>query len=59
MKSKEEKTRSLKAESIIWFFKVFIITFILSTIFSYISTNGIDRLDIAPALIILVVKNRW
>ena len=55
MKAKEEKSRSLKSESIIWFFKVFIITFILSTIFSYISTNGIDRLDIAPALIILVV----
>lgn len=55
MKSKDEKTKSLKSESIRWFIKVFIITFILSTIFSYISTNGIDKLSIGPALVILVI----
>ena len=44
MKAKDEKNKSLVNESLIWFVKVFFITFILSTIFSYISTNGIDKL---------------
>lgn len=51
MSSKDAK---VKSESVKWFFIVFIITFILSSIFSYISTNGINNFNIAPALIVLV-----
>lgn len=38
-----------------WFIIVFITTFILSIVFSYISTNAISRLDIFPAVVILIV----
>ena len=38
-----------------WIIQVFIITFVLSICFSYISTNGVSKLDIIPAIIILVV----
>ena len=37
-----------------WFLEVFIITFILSILFSYISANGVSNLSIIPAIIILV-----
>ncbi len=38
-----------------WVIESFIITFILSLIFSYISTNGISSLNIIQALIILIL----
>ena len=38
-----------------WVIESFIITFILSLIFSYISTNGISSLNIIQAIIILVL----
>ena len=38
-----------------WIITVFITTFILSLIFSSISTNAIEKLSIVPAFIILVV----
>lgn len=38
-----------------WFIQVFIITFVLSIIFSYISTNGISNLGLLPAIIVLLV----
>ena len=41
--------------NIIWFIKVFILTFVLSIIFSYISTNGVAQLDLVPAFLILVL----
>ena len=41
--------------NIIWFIKVFILTFVLSIVFSYISTNGVAQLDLVPALLILVL----
>ncbi len=37
-----------------WIIEVFFITFISSICFSYISTNGVSRLSIIPALIILL-----
>ena len=48
---KEKKDNS----EIIWFIKVFIMTFILSMVFSYISANGVSNLSIIPAIIILIV----
>ena len=38
-----------------WFIQVFIMTFILSVIFSYISTNGVSNLNIIPACAILII----
>ncbi len=37
-----------------WVIQSFIITFILSVIFSYISTNGVANLSLIPAILILV-----
>ena len=37
-----------------WIIHVFILTFILSICFSYISTNGVSTLEIIPAIIILI-----
>ena len=37
-----------------WIIESFIITFILSICFAYISTNGVSKLEIIPAIIILV-----
>lgn len=48
---KESKEQSSK----IWFIKVFILTFILSIVFSYISTNGVAGLDLVPAILILIL----
>lgn len=48
---KEQKEHSNK----IWFIKVFILTFILSIVFSYISTNGVSGLSLVPAILILVL----
>ena len=50
IKQKKDK----KAENHLkWIVEVFIITFISSICFSYISTNGVSKLDIIPAVIIL------
>ena len=38
-----------------WFIIVFFTTFILSIVFSYISTNAISNLDLFPALVILII----
>ena len=38
-----------------WFVQVFIITFILSMIFSYISANGVSHLNLISAIIILIL----
>lgn len=38
-----------------WFIEVFIITFILSMLFSYISANGVSNLSLIPAILILVL----
>lgn len=41
--------------SIKWILQAFLITFILSMIFSYISTNGVANLSLLPAIVILFV----
>lgn len=38
-----------------WFIKVFIMTFILSILFSYISTNGVSKLNLIAAILILLL----
>ena len=56
MKNKSErKNKNAKTEAIRWFFTIFIITFILSMLFSYVSTTSINGLGVVPALIVLIV----
>lgn len=38
-----------------WFVTVFVTTFILSIVFSYISTNAISSLELFPATIVLIL----
>ena len=38
-----------------WFIQIFITTFILSIIFSYISTNGVSKLSLLSAILILIL----
>ena len=38
-----------------WFIEVFIITFVLSMIFSYISENGVSNLSLISAILILIL----
>ena len=38
-----------------WIIHVFLLTFVLSLFFSYVSTNGVSSLEIVPAIIILIV----
>ena len=52
--SKNEKHKKENTE-IKWFIIVFITTFILSIVFSYISTNSISYLELLPAMLILVL----
>lgn len=59
MKAKEEnkkkqEQKKKKTLNIKWFLQVFIMTFILSIVFSFISTNGVEKLQILPAILILV-----
>lgn len=37
-----------------WVVQSFIITFVLSMIFSYVSTNGVSNLSLIPAILILI-----
>ena len=54
MKIRQERTE--KADSNVkWYVKVVISTFILSILFSYISSNGVSNLPIFPATLILLV----
>ena len=52
--SKSEKHKKENSE-LKWFIIVFITTFILSIIFSYISTNAISYLELLPAILILIL----
>jgi len=38
-----------------WFITIFVTTFILSIVFSYISTNAISALELFPATLILII----
>lgn len=58
MENKNEKnTKETKKENaeLKWFVQVFIMTFILSMFFSYISANGVSNLSLLPAIIILIL----
>lgn len=39
----------------LWFIKIFFTTFILSIVFSFISSNGITNLSLIPAILILLI----
>ncbi len=51
MKNKETKEHS----ELKWFIEVFIMTFILSMLFSYISENGVSNLSLFSAILILIL----
>ena len=51
MSNKQEKQHS----DIKWFIQVFIMTFVLSMVFSYISANGVSHLNLLSAILILIV----
>lgn len=57
METKQENKGIQKKEhsDIKWFIQVFVITFILSIIFSFVSTNGVSNLDLISAIIILII----
>ena len=50
MKNKETKSDNIK-----WFIEVFILTFILSLFFSFLSAKGVSNLSLVPAIIILLI----
>lgn len=51
-----KKSNETKGHSeTIWFIEVFILTFILSMIFSYISENGVSNLSLISAIFILIL----
>ena len=52
---KTKKYDSKEKNALKWFIEVSIITFILSLLFSYISTNGVSHLNLVTAIIILFV----
>lgn len=51
---KEKKEKNAKNEAVKWFITIFIVTFLLSMLFSYISTTAMDKLSLIPAILILV-----
>ena len=50
----KKNKKSKENQDFKWFIEVFIMTFILSMLFSYISTNGVSNLSLIPAILILV-----
>lgn len=50
-KEKETKEHS----EIKWFTEVFVMTFVLSMLFSFISENGVSNLSLIPAILILIL----
>ena len=53
MKPKKNETK--EKSTLKWFVEVSILTFILSLLFSYISTNGVSNLNLFAAIIILIL----
>lgn len=51
---KKEKTSKKDSSQVKWFITIFITTFMLSILFSFISTTAINGLDLIPAIIILI-----
>lgn len=54
-KTQENKKEKKDHSNGIWFIKVFISTFILSMLFSFISANGVSQLSLIPAILILIL----
>ena len=52
--SKNSKNKEKEHSKWKWFIQVFITTFILSIVFSYISTNGVTNLNLIASIIILI-----
>lgn len=52
---KKENKEKKEHSEIVWFIEVFISTFILSMLFSYISANGVSNLSLIPAILILIL----
>ena len=52
-KEQEEKKEKKTESHLKWIIQIFITTFILSITFSFISTNGVSKLSIIPAIIVL------
>lgn len=52
---KKNKENKKEHSNMKWVIQSFIITFILSVVFSYISTNGVSNLSLIPAILILVL----
>ena len=52
---KNEKNNKKDSSQAKWFITIFVTTFILSILFSFISTTAISGLDLIPAIIILIV----
>ena len=50
-----EKKEKKNDSHLKWIIHVFLMTFVLSICFSYISTNGVSKLEIVPAVIILIL----
>ena len=57
MKKNENKKEENKKEhsNMSWPVQAFILTFVLSIIFSYVSTNGVSNLSLIPAFLILIL----
>ena len=54
--NEQENKNKKKTEShLSWTIKIFITTFILSICFSFISTNGVSKLNVIPAIFILIL----
>lgn len=54
-KKQENKKEHSKKSNFVWYIEIFIITFILSLFFSFISTNGVSKLSLVPAILVLVL----
>lgn len=52
---KKEQENKKDHSNLKWVIQSFILTFILSIIFSYVSTNGVSNLSLIPAILILVL----
>ena len=52
--SSNEKREKKTESHLKWIIHVFLLTFVLSICFSYISTNGVSKLEILPAIFILI-----
>ena len=52
---KEKQDNSKSHSEIRWFIQVFVMTFALSIVFSYISANGVSNLDLISAILILIL----